>query len=494
MAPPQHPYSVTSLALKKDNKGETIIDHTSTSGTAPSIGNTPSRATLPPAFLEIEQEILALQATSVTDVNKAEVIRQISALVNKLTDYNKNSTALTDGTLDNELTTRIEAVKLALSQQIDSISKLNASSSPTSLVIPQVEGIQTTNRPISSIVPRVEDPPIAPKAEEELRTNLWNWVDRYITGDTPYAHWMNKHAGLSNLNFTTADFQHFQAQCLQGLKDPDEAFNQKRGGLFKPPNIKHDRIKHYLATGGAFSVSENILTELRRTGVERGLSSEDNHLALAYAYYNHALLLCAAGAGDYKVRMAFENCKEFLEPVDYVTRGSDGQVFYEHAKGYLEYYMGTDAHITTPELPTAKEIVGLLPFPVFQSEVAHHNLKKATETLKTHLTEAKKAENMNPLLKQAEDYYQGIIDNPEMENRWHGHAGMAEVLALKSKLAELAKREGDAERLKQQAREQLELAKKNSIPDIYKTNLKLLYQYGNTLPEPQEIRIRRLLQ
>ena len=239
-------------------------------------------------------------------------------------------------------------------------------------------------------------------------------------------------------------------------------------------------------------MSDNILTELRRTGVERGLSSEDNHLALAYASYNHALLLCAAGAEDSVVRRAFKDCKEFLEPVDYVTRGSDGQVFYEHAKGYLAYYMGTDAHITTPPLPTAKEIDGLLPFPVFQSEVAHDALKQATVALNTHLTEAKKATQMNLLLAKAEAYYKGITDNPEMENRWHGHAGMAEVLALKSKLATGE----DARMLKQKAQEQLTLAKKNSeaTQQASRDQQKLSYQYGNTLPSSQENRILKLLQ
>ncbi len=408
--------------------------------------------------------------------------------------YNKNSKALTDGTLDSDqqiaLTTRREAVTQALKQQLDYVSNLNSPSGQTSPVIPQETGIKPTNPPISSIVPTVEDPPIAPTAGETPKKNLWDWVVGDIKGYM--SHWTGSR-GLPNLDFTTADFYHFQEQCLAGLKNPDGTFNQERGGIFgffQSPKISHNRIKNGLATGRAFSVSDNILTELRRTGVERGLSSEDNHLALAYASYNHALLLCVAEEEENEVRTAFKNCKEFLEPLGFMGMGSDTYSFYEQVKGLLERYMGTDAHITTPVLPTAKEIVGLLPFPVFQSEVAHHNLKQATETLKTHLTEAQKAEKMNPLLEQAEAYYKGITDNPKMGHRWHGHAGMAEVLALKAKLATGE----DAQMLKQQAREQLELAKEKSIPNIYKTKLKLPYKYGNTLPEPQEIRIRRLLQ
>ena len=452
------------------------------------------------AFLEIEQEVIALQQTSVTDANKVDVIRQISALANKLTDYNNTSIALSDSTLDTDqqaaLTTRITEVKLALRQQLDYVSNLNSPSGQTSPVIAQETVIKPTNPLTSQIVPKAEDPPIAPTAGVDRKKNLWDWVVGDIKGYM--SHWIGSR-GLPNPDFTTADFYHFQEQCLAGLKNPDGTFNQERGGIFgffQSPKISHDRIKNRLATGGAFSVSDNILTELRRTGVERGLSSEDNHLALAYASYNHALLLCAAGADDYEVRRAFKDCKEFLEPVDYVTRGSDGQVFYEHAKGYLEYYMGTDAHITAPPLPTAKEIDGLLPFPVFQSEVAHDALKQATVALNTHLTEAQKAEKMNPLLEQAEAYYQGIIDNPEMGNRWHGHAGMAEVLALKAKLAELAKREGDAASLKKQAQEQFKLAKKNSeaTQQASRDQQKLSYQYGNTLPSSQENRILKLLQ
>ena len=446
------------------------------------------------AFLAIEQEILALQATLVTDANKADVIRQILAVGKKLTDYHNNSKVLTDGTLDSELTTRREAVTQALKKQLDYVSNLNSPSGQTSLETAQVTAIEPTNPTTSQIVPKAEDPSIAPTAGEKQKENLWNSVVCDIQGRTYVPHWNLENKGLPNPNFTTADFYHFQEQCLAGLKNPNEAFNKERGGLFQPAKISHNRIKNILVKDiEECSVSGNILDELRKTGVGRGLSSEDNHLALAYAYYNHALLLCAAGATDSVVRRAFKNCVELLEPVHYVTRGSDGQFFYEKAKGYLVCYTGTDAHITAPSLPTAKEIDGLLPFPVFQSEVAHHNLKQATETLKTHLAEAQKATQMNLLLAKAETYYARIIKNPEMANRWHGHAGMAEVLALKSKLA---KREGDADSLKEQAQEQLKLAKERSreTEQAIMDQQKLSYKYGNTLPSSQEYRISKLLQ
>ncbi|MCS6266335.1 MAG: hypothetical protein H2174_02090 [Vampirovibrio sp.] len=454
------------------------------------------------AFLAIEQEILALQATPVTDANKADVTRQILAVGKKLTDYHNNSTVLTDGILDSDqqiaLTTRREAVTQALKQQLDYVSKLNPSSGQTSLEIAQETVIKPTNPPISSIVPRVEDPPIAPTAGETPKNELWTLVIRHITNDTSLAHWARS-GGLPSPDFTTADFYHFQEQCLTGLNKPEVTFNNGRSfGLFSE---LPKRIKYYLATGGAFSVSDNILEQLIHTGVERGLSSEDNHLALAYAYYNHALLLCAAGAEDSVVRRAFKHCEKLLEPLHSLPIDSNYRAFYEKENGpfiydlvkeYSERYMGTDAHLTIRALPTKESTVGLFEFPVFQSEVAHHNLKQATETLKTHLTEAQKAKKMNPLLEQAEAYYQGIIDNPEMGNRWHGHAGMAEVLALKSKLA----KGEDAQMLKQQAQEQLKLAKERSreTEQAIRDQQKLSYKYGNTLPSSQEYRISKLLQ
>jgi hypothetical protein len=103
---------------------------------------------------------------------------------------------------------------------------------------------------------------------------------------------------------------------------------------------------------------------------------------------------------------------------------------------------------------------------------------------------------MNPLLEQAEAYYQSILNDPKMGKRWHGHAGMAEVLALKAKLAELANREGDAASLKEQAQEQFKLAQERSreTEQAIIDRKTLSYQYGNTLPKPQENRIWKLLQ
>ena len=109
--------AIPVVVYTTDQNGEITIDHTSTSGTAPSISHTPP----PPcdkAFLVIEQKVLALQATPVTVLTKYTKKKQIQKLLKELEDYNSNFPAPADVAL----TARIEVVTQALKQQFNEIS------------------------------------------------------------------------------------------------------------------------------------------------------------------------------------------------------------------------------------------------------------------------------------------------------------------------------------------------------------------------------------
>jgi hypothetical protein len=326
----------------------------------------------------------------------------------------------------------------------------------------------------------VPAPLVAPTAGEKAREDLWNSVMQDINGQAyPAEHWSGE---IGEMGFTTADLQHFQAQCLSLVKD--QQFKKKL------PKI----------IGNDTSVVNRIIQQLknREQGTLRGLSSEENHLALAYAYYNKALILVAKGVKtkeeDFKVRQAFGDCVEHLTLLDYVTQGSDGYFFYEAAKDYLPKYIDTDAVRTSHELPKATAIDGLLSFPVFKSEVAFNALKQATVELNTVQANSAKFSKMEPLLTQAEEYYQAIVADPDMALRWHGHAGLAETFALKAKLAQVEESE-EVARFKQQAQEQLTLAieKSKKVDELRNRGQTLPYKMGNTLPKKQHDRIQGLL-
>ena len=81
-----------------------------------------------------------------------------------------------------------------------------------------------------------------------------------------------------------------------------------------------------------------------------------------------------------------------------------------------------------------------------------------------------------------------------MENRWYGHAGLAQVFALAVKLAQLDKTE-EVPCFKQQAQEQLTLAiaQSEQAENSYGKGITLPYKMGNTFPKKQQDRIQALL-
>ena len=189
----------------------------------------------------------------------------------------------------------------------------------------------------------------------------------------------------------------------------------------------------------------------------------------------------------------FRDCVKYFTPLlDSATITVDDlDVVYTVANSYIKKAEGTNEY---PKLPKPGDVYNLLPFPVFQSEVAFNALKQATAELKTNQGKQKTAQNMKPLLTQAEEYYQAIVDDPEMETRWYGHAGLAETFALKAKLAQ---REGGEEEasFKQQAKDKLTsaIAKSEQAKNPYGKGITLPYQMGNELPEKQHNRIQNLL-
>jgi hypothetical protein len=174
-------------------------------------------------------------------------------------------------------------------------------------------------------------------AGEDARSQFWTLVVRDITGKSRGPHWISN---IETVDFSTADLQHFQEQCFSAVKDPHGTFNKDRGGFFQPSALNTGAIKNKLTFEG-LGVNHCIMKELQKQEkgtLKRGLSSEDNHLALAYAYYNKALMLAAKGGEEFHVREAFKACKKHLEPLEFTERKSDGEFLYDLAKGYLGTY------------------------------------------------------------------------------------------------------------------------------------------------------------
>ncbi|MCX5921660.1 MAG: hypothetical protein NTW61_10185 [Candidatus Melainabacteria bacterium] len=352
----------------------------------------------------------------------------------------------------------------------DSLSELVGAGSLSSIdpIIPII-----TN-PLLHINPIINDPLIGiaiPTAGEEAKTKLWRRIE-YDLNNSPNHFWVRD---IERTDFSTADLQHFQDQCLSAVKNLSKKAKEQ---------------DYCIITNHALGVIHNIIEKLSSYKNELGLSSEDNHLALAYAYYNKALILSAKGNPKDQdfARSAFQKSMKYLEPLDYVTVGSEGYLFYDTAKSYLVHYEGTNAHKTTPKLPTADEIDGLLPFPIFKSELATNALKQATKEWDLFQPESTKITKMTPWLDHAGAYYLGIVNDPEMELRWHGHAGLAETLALRAKL----EKGENANVLKFNAKKHLDLAIANTKLASDNWNQRI-YQVGVKMPAEQQQRIEDLL-
>lgn len=315
--------------------------------------------------------------------------------------------------------------------------------------------------------------------------------------------------------WSTEELFRFQAKLLNAVNNPDRL----RPGLKEELMNNQNRQAHF--NWQIQHMSKMIIERLERDqyrdqGTARGLNSEENHLALFYAYYNHFHLLAAMKT--YKppsmIRRRIEEASRpdrtqsfmrdtlteakkqlhKLEKTPYAFNDVDSEFFSNFLTGYLYPADADSAAKWGAELPSSSGIDFLLQPPHFPSEQAYLSLEKARDSIRVFKElgfEAK--QDFYNYLEHAETYYGKQIKDDVHQHRYYGYAGLAETYALRAQVFKLENRDQTTiNSMIEEAKQMLKMAEDKSS-DARNSSAKKKFDFGYVMDVFEANRIRTLI-
>jgi len=348
-------------------------------------------------------------------------------------------------------------------------------------------------------------------------TKMWRML--YIIGES--TTWMSKFKKDTTKHWTTEELFRFQAKLLNAVNNPDRL----HPGL--EDELRNNQEWQQFFNERVQMMSETIIGQLTRNqygeqGTARGLNSEENHLALFYAYYNHFHLLAAMKTYtpppprfwgfefgiieeaprpeeiQSSMRSTLTEAKKQLgklKGTPYDFNSTDSEFFSDFLKGYLYPTDADSAAKWGAELPASSGIDFLLQPPHFPSEQAYLSLEKARDSIRVFKElgfEAK--QDLYNYLEHAETYYGKQIKDDVHQHRYYGYAGLAETYALRAQVFKLENRDQTTiDDMIKQAETMLEKAESKSR-DAEKVHRRdRSYDYGYVMDSSESWRIKSLI-
>lgn len=398
------------------------------------------------------------------------------------------------------------------------------------LLAPDVLPIQLTTLSSPKLIMPAQE--IKHSIDREAGDEAWRYLNSDLDPDvsrTDQMGWILPEATEYMYRFkrdekklwSTEELFRFQAKLLNAVNNPDRL----RPGLKEELMNNQNRQAYF--NWQIQHMSEMIIKRLERDqyrdqGTARGLNSEENHLALFYAYYNHFHLLAAMKTytaplfqffdGAVKIgsiqeaprpakiqefmRDTLTDAKEQLgklKDTPYDFNADDSDFFKKFLTGYLYPADADSAAKWGAGLPDSSGINFLLQPPHFPSEQAYLSLEKARDSIRVFKElgfEAK--QDCYNYLEHAETYYGKQIQDDVHQHRYYGYAGLAETYALKAQVFKLENRDQTTiNSMIEEAKKMLEIAKnKSSAAGKNSTNK---FDYGYVMDSSESWRIKSLI-
>ena len=311
-------------------------------------------------------------------------------------------------------------------------------------------------------------------------------------------------------HWSTEELFRFQVILLDALKHPDKIQPGLEDELRKSNNWQNyfnDKV---------LWMSKLTIERLDSDhGTARGLNSEENHLALFYAYYNHFQLLAAmktytppskflgvikeASRPADNIALMQQTLQKAIEHLDKLrdTTHYFNQSDLNFFEGLLEAYRYGDIDSAAKwgaELPSSSGIDFLLQPPHFPSEQAYLSLEKARDSIRVFKElgfEAK--QDFYNYLEHAETYYGKQIKDDVHKNRYYGYAGLAETYALRAQVFKLENRDQTTiNSMIEEAKQMLKMAEDKSS-DARNSSANKKFDFGYVMDVFEANRISTLI-